>query len=574
MKTVEGQLETDLSRRESEVAATSSGPALLQEALGKRSYGDAPLSFSARERGLDGVEQRIDEELRTREEAIRAIPPGKRYLSEAERVRTAESAGPPALADRESMLRAATQQLGEEVDRLEEELLAIAVGEDLLAEAAGALAGAGRIRPLGERWAACERVKSGVEEELDRREAAVRADSAGEEFLRDARLEVLGSSEREAATLGERARIVKAAAEAKRQAETWNEEKAARVEKLRALPGGLDLYHAHLADRDLKWSLAENTPPLQEHDEAALAAAESDAPRLERLRDVLSNKADAACYREVLGQVAGQFKASDLDKAVAAGEEEGRRWGKKRNARLDALERQPGGQDLYHAHLADLDPAWGVNGNTTREHIDAALAAAESDAPRLERLRDVLSNKADAACYREVLDQVAGQFKTSDLDRALAAGERERAERALQQWRKKRDARVDTLRTLPGGLDLYHAHLADLDPKWSKTENDTTSRRNIDAALAAAKLDAPRLGRLRDVLSDESNAAGYQEVLDQVAGQFKTSDLDSALTAAERARGDREWEEQRPLASMPSPTCPEVSSCTTPTWRTAIRRGA
>ena len=543
VKTAEDRLETDLSRRASAVAATSSGPALLQEALGKRSYGDAPLSFSARERGLDGVEQRIDEELRTREEAIRAIPPGKRYLSEAERVRTAESAGPPALADRESMLRAATQQVGEEVDRLEEELLAIAVDEDLLAEAAGALAGAGRTRSLGERWAACERVKSGVEEELDRREAAVRADSAGEEFLRDARLEVLGSSEREAATLGERARIVKAAAEAKRQAETWNEEKAARVEKLRALPGGLDLYHAHLADRDLKWSLAENTPPLREHDEAALAAAESDAPRLERLRDVLSNKADAACYREVLGQVAGQFKTSDLDKAVAAGEEEGRRWGKKRNARLDALERQPGGQDLYHAHLADLDPAWGVNGNTTREHIDAALAAAESDAPRLERLRNVLSDQTAEARYREVLDQVAGQFKTSDLDSALTAAERAREDR---EWEEQKNARVDTLANLPGGLKLYYAHLADLDPQWGVNGNTATTREHIDAALAAAESDGVRQKRLRALLLDEAATACYRDVLSQLAGQFKTPDLDRALTAGEREQqraADRRREE-------------------------------
>ena len=162
--------ETDLSRRESAVAATSSGPALLQEAFGKRSYGDARLSFSVRERGLERVEQRVDVELRTQEEALRALPPGRRYLSAAEQARAAGATGPPTLADRESMVRAATLQVEEELDKLEEDLLAIAVGEDLLAEAAATLAGNGRTRSLGERWETCERVKSGVEEELDRRE--------------------------------------------------------------------------------------------------------------------------------------------------------------------------------------------------------------------------------------------------------------------------------------------------------------------------------------------------------------------------------------------------------------------
>ena len=228
MERAEGLLAKDLSRRESEVAATSSGPALLQEAFAERSGGDAPLSFSARGRVLERVEHRVGEELRTQEEALRAIPLGRQYLSEAEQARSAEAAGPPPLAERESMVRAAAQRVAEELDKLEEELVAIAGSEDLLAEAAGVQAGDGRTLSLGERWEACERAKSGLEEELAREEAAVLEDPGGEECLRAARLEILGAADREAATLGERARIVKTAA-AKRDAEQkWNEDKAAR----------------------------------------------------------------------------------------------------------------------------------------------------------------------------------------------------------------------------------------------------------------------------------------------------------------------------------------------------------
>ena len=435
VKTAEGRLETYLSRRVSAVAATSSGPALLREALGKRSYGDAPLSFPARERGLDRVEQRIDEELRTREEALRAIPPGKRYLSAAEQARVAGTAGPPTLADRESMVRAATQQVGEELDRLEQEFLAIAVGEDLLAEAAGASAGDGRTRSLGERWETCERVKNGVEEELNRREAAIRADSAGEELLRDARLEVLGSDEPEAATLGDRARIVKAAAEAKRQAETWNEEKAARVEKLCARPGGLDLYHAHLADRDPKWSLTENTPPSREHDEAALAAAESDDTRLKRLDAVLSDESDATYYQEGLDQAVGQFKTLDLDSALTAAERaRAEREASARRAAADLETATEAAQaaagrsnvELHDAHVRVIYETGETHesGLSAVERTTAALAAAaDQQLPTATIIETWNANKSAPGGIAAALDaatEVACEERKAAEERAAA----------------------------------------------------------------------------------------------------------------------------------------------------------
>ena len=84
---------------------------------------------------------------------------------------------------------------------------------------------------------------------------------------------------------------------------------------------------------------------------------------------------------------------------------------------------------LQLAHLADLDPPWHVNGNimTTRENVDAALGAAESDARRLGQLRDVLSDETAAARYREEFDK--SRFTTAAIDRALAAAERGREER-------------------------------------------------------------------------------------------------------------------------------------------------
>ena len=321
VETVEGRLDADLAGREESLAATLAGSVLLQEVYGEGGAAAAPLqSFAKREAVLDWVEQRVREALTAREEALQPIPFGRQCLLAAAEGRPGDAEGvAETLAEWESRVRGAEERVGEELDRLEKELVAIAAIADLLAASAGALVGDGRTLSFVERWEAYERAKSGFEEELDREEAAIREDSAGEEFLHDARLEVLGGAGRETATL-ERARIVKAAAEAKRHAEEkWNEEKAARVEKLGAL--GLDLYHAHLADLD---------PTTREHVDAAMAAAESDDTRLERLRAVLSDEAAAARYREVLAAAPGQFNTADLDRALVAGERE--------REHLDALE--------------------------------------------------------------------------------------------------------------------------------------------------------------------------------------------------------------------------------------------
>ena len=158
------------------------------------------------------------------------------------------------------------------------------------------------------------------------------------------------------------------------------------------------------------------------------------------------------------------------------------------------------------------------------------------------------ASSAFAACCRIRLPRTAtarfsptapGRFKTADLDRALVAGEEARAERETQQWEENRDALIEELRALPGGMDLYHAHQADL-PKWDRKRNITTTRENTNAALVAAKSDAPRLERLRGVLSDKVAADRYREVLADSPGRFKTADLDRALVAGELERDERE----------------------------------
>ena len=131
--------------------------------------------------------------------------------------------------------------------------------------------------------------------------------------------------------------------------------------------------------------------------------------------------------------------------------------------------------ELYLAHLADLDPKWNVNANhaTTRENVDAALGAAESDARRLERLRGVLTDEAAAARYRQQLGKGDGRIRTADLDEALAPAE------AL----RKRVSRLRELFAAPGGDAAFFTALEDRNPSWPRTATPI----DIERALGVAE---------------------------------------------------------------------------------------
>ena len=165
--------------------------------------------------------------------------------------------------------------------------------------------------------------------------------------------------------------------------------------------------------------------------------------------------------------------------AAARREAEERRddakWKAKAKDRETALGLLPGGVELYLAHLADMDPKWNVNGNisTTRENIDAALGAAESDARRLERLRGVLTDEAAAARYRQKLGKGAGRVTTAGLDEALAPAE------AL----RRRVSRLRELFATPGGDAAFFAALEDHNPSWPRTGSPI----DIERALGVAE---------------------------------------------------------------------------------------
>ena len=690
VETVEGRLRADLAAREESLMAMSTGSTLLREEYGEAVAAAAAQSFAKRESVLERVAQQVDEDLGTREEALRSIPLGRQHLSAAEQARAVGAAGPPPPAERESMVRAVEQQVGEELDRRKARVLAGTGDDRLLAKAAeelterGAISGDGGFAEQARVIDRAEDLLEAERTELELKEADLRKDAAGEELLRNARGDVLGAADREPETLADGWTVIDQASAAK-----------ARVEALGI--GGLDLYHAHLADVDAKWGVDGNAATTRGNQDAALSAAESGGARLGRLRAVLSDEAAAARYREVLGDSPDRFDTAVLDRALAAGEREREELeaAGERRARLAEREESvratsAGGQWLDEAHQSVLGRAEGrltpgereravetvegrlradlagreeslmatSTGSTLlREEYGeavAAAAAAQSFAKResvLERVAQRVDE--DLGAREEALRSIAlGRRHLSAAEQARADGaaaappppaERESTVRAVEQRvgeaLARREARVlaatgddrllaeaaeelaargavfgdggfeeqaliideaedllegeraglelkegDLLKAAGGeellrnarrdvlgdddleaetlvdgwavieqassakarvealgigGLDLYHAHLAAVDAKWGVDGNAATTRVSQDAALSAAESDGARLGRLRAALSDETAAARYREVLGDSPDRFDTADLDRALAAGEREREER-----------------------------------
>ena len=206
VETVEGRLEAEFSRRESEL------PAREEEEFSDR---DAPPSFAERERFLEWVEQFVDEVLRAEEEALRSFQLGKEHLLEAEPNRAAGAR--PTLAERESIVLAVEQQVGEELDRRQERLIARAGNDTLLFDAIEELGIVSADGPgLADRAKIAERAEGMLKvalAELDRQEASLRDDPVGgAECLRRARREVVGAG-RKAETLVEREEIFERASD-------------------------------------------------------------------------------------------------------------------------------------------------------------------------------------------------------------------------------------------------------------------------------------------------------------------------------------------------------------------------
>ena len=148
----------------------------------------------------------------------------------------------------------------QELGRREERILASAGSDRPIVEALEEQSERGVSGDVGivERAQVIDRAQDLLEEdraELEREEAALLEDAAGEELLRRARLEVLGNADREARSLVERQAVIdKAAAAAERK------RRQDRVLRLFAAPGGDEQLLAALDERQPRWRQQATLP--------------------------------------------------------------------------------------------------------------------------------------------------------------------------------------------------------------------------------------------------------------------------------------------------------------------------
>ena len=182
-------------------------------------------------------------------------------------------------------------------------------------------------------------------------------------------------------------------------------------------------------------------------------------------------------------------------------------------------------REIRLAHARDTAEAAAARRRV--EKLDEKIAALEAQQRRAEaaaRRRREAAERRDAEERRQ---------EAAARRRKVAAARREAERRDRVKWEEKQKSREAALRLSPGGLELYVAHLADIDPKWNVGGKTVTAPGNLDAALSAAESDTRRLERLRAVLTDRDAAARYQRQLDTGGARFTTADIDDALAPAE-----------------------------------------
>ncbi len=186
-------------------------------------------------------------------------------------------------------------------------------------------------------------------------------------------------------------------------------------------------------------------------------------------------------------------------------------------------DRSPGAPELMPDRYAQYEQASDAARETRLAHARDTAEVAEARS-RIERLDAQIA--ALEAEQRRVEEAARRRKETAARREALRR-------RDDAKWKQKVKDRETALGLLPGGVELYLAYLADLDPKWSVGGNISSSRTNVDAALDAAESDTRRQGRLCAVLTDKAAAARYRRQIGKGNRRFTTADVDDAIAHAE-----------------------------------------
>ena len=582
VETVEGRIEADFARRKAAVGATSSGSVLLRkEEDGAGGAADSQLqSFAEREAVLARIEDRVEEELEAQEEALRSIPFGKQYVSEAEQARAGGAEEPPSLAERESMVHTATGRVEEEFDRREKRLAGVAGNENLLVEVAGGLDMAGGTLTLGETWRVIEAAERRVEQErakLEGREAALLEDPAGAVFLSDARREILGDADREANTLEDRGRVIQAAEVALQKralaaAELEREHQAALRTAMAATQAaagrsGVELHDGHVRAIYATGATHASGLTAVERTTAALAAAADQQLPTETVVETWNANMSAP------GEIAVALEATTAEareqerQAVLA-------------AAMAATQAAAGrsGVELHDGHVRAIyaTGATHASGLTAVERTTAALAAAADQQLPAEKIIDTWRvNESEPGKIAATLHRaLAAKKRVLRLEQVLS--EPAKAEAFIAAFSRPRQSSPDIDRVLdlvadrrPGrrGEEApWHALVLEAELKfpgvssttWRKVGDAFTEPADTDrhASSVSRKLSARALARaLAAEEPERSPPAGnleQQRVIEWLRTEVERQQLKAARLAQRNLNSVRPVVEKAPPVPKPA----------------------
>ena len=438
-----------VERREAAIRETKSGPGWLLEAEQAAVRGaDRRLTLDERESVATTVEGRIRDDFAGRLEALAATDAGVELLEQ-----TPADGSAATLAAEEQVIELAEQRL-EEYLAEQQRLFTQPGGEDLFTAHLAAVDPAWRPggRTTAENRAAAlttaeadaarlARARGVFEGRWSRMHYTSAAGALGDRFTVedvDAALtgaesfagRVVGLSEgtglavlTEAVaaggelTVAELEAAVERAEEAEREAAARRcaavERREAAIRETKSGPGWL-LEAEQVAVRG-----ADRRLTLDERESVATTVEG-------RIRDDFAGRLEALAATDAGVELLEQTPA-DGSAATLAAEEQVIELAEQRLeeylAEQQRLFTQPGGEDLFTAHLAAVDPAWRPGGRTTAENRAAALTAAEADAARLARARGVFEGRWSRMHYTSAAGALGDRFTVEDVDAALTGAE-------------------------------------------------------------------------------------------------------------------------------------------------------
>ena len=283
----------------------------------------------------------------------------------------------------------------------------------------------------------------------------------------------------------------------------------------------------------------DRQPTLKEREQNVGMVEERVREELDRRQEALRSTEHGTRFLDEVRGRAGAVKTLAEEEQLVDAAAERLREHQEAEARRSARKREllelPGGEDVLNALLNGLDPRRSDRRETTVENFDKALTEAFSDRERLGGLRDVLADPEDAARYREALEARGRTFTIKDIDTAIEAVRRHRAD--AERQRKAKEARQ---REAKEARQREAEEARQREAEEARQREEAARQRKAEAEAERRQKAARKRGaRLKRLFEVDGGDVALFAALDACKPKWRETgaglaDIDHALSVAER----------------------------------------